>query len=115
MAVTLKLIEEAETHVMLALKGSLDMDGAWEIERDLMGHLSEAMRHLLIDMSAVDLLGSMGIRVFVRSASALARNQKKLVLFATRPFVDRALAVTGFKSAVPVVRTMKDAKAAIGV
>jgi anti-sigma B factor antagonist len=111
----LKLIEEAETHTTIALGGKLDMDGSWEMERDLMDYVSADMRHLLIDLSGVDFLGSMGIRVFVRSASALMRKQKKLVLFAAQAPVEKTLKVSGFTSAVPVVPTLKDALAAIGV
>lgn len=114
MAAKLKSIEEAETHTTLALEGSLDMAGSWQIEGELIDYISVAMRHVLIDMSAVDFLGSMGIRVLVRSASALQREHKKLVLFAAQPPVEKTLAVTGFTSAIPLVRTLQDAKMAIG-
>ena len=114
MTVKLKTVEEAETYTTIALAGSLDMAGAWEIERDLIDYISGAMCHLLIDMSAVDLLGSMGIRVLVRSASSLQRERKKLVLFAAQPMVEKTLNVTGFNSAIPVVPTLNDAKTAIG-
>jgi anti-sigma B factor antagonist len=115
MAVNLKLIEGADTHTTLAMRGKLDMEGAWEIERDLMDYLSGDMRHLLIDLSGIDFLGSTGIRVFVRSGSALMRKQKKLILFAAQPLVEKTLKVSGFAAAVPVVSTLQDAKAAIGV
>jgi stage II sporulation protein AA (anti-sigma F factor antagonist) len=115
MSVDLKPIEEAETHTTLALKGNLDMAGAWEIERMLFDYISVDMRHMLVDMSAVEFLGSMGIRVFVRSASALQRAKKKLVLFAAQPLVEKTLTVSGFTSVIPLVPTLKDAKAAIGV
>jgi len=115
MPINLKPIEEVETHATLALQGSLDMAGAWEIERELIDYISGDMPHLLIDMSAVDFLGSMGIRVLVRSASALQRNKKKLILYAAQPSVEKTLTVTGFTSAIPLVRTLKDAKSAIGV
>lgn len=113
MAVNLKAIEETETHATLAMKGSLDMAGAWEIERDLLDYVAMDVRHLLIDMSAVDFLGSMGIRVFVRSASALLRKQKKLVLFAAQAPVEKTLTVSGFTSAIPVVRNLEEAMAVI--
>ena len=115
MSVKLKCIEKTDTHITIALVGNLDMEGAWDIERELMDYVSSDLRHLLVDMTAVEFLGSMGIRVFVRSASALQRKQKKLILFAAQPMVEKTLTVSGFTSAIPVVRSLKDAEAAIGV
>lgn len=113
MAVKLKTIEKAESYTTLALVGSLDMAGSWDVERELIDYISVEMSHVLIDMAAVDFLGSMGIRVLVRSASALKREKKKLVLFAAQPQVEKTLKVTGFTAAVPVVGTLEDAKMAI--
>jgi len=91
------------------------MEGSWEIERSLLEYTSGDLRHLLLDLSAVNFLGSMAIRVFVRTGSALTRKQKKLVLFAAQPPVAKTLEVSGFTSAIPLVRTLEEAKAAIGV
>jgi len=63
----------------------------------------------------VDFLGSMGIRVFVSTAKALLREQKKLVLFGAQPPIEKTLAMAGFSSVIPVVATLEDAKAAIGL
>jgi anti-sigma B factor antagonist len=115
MPAEVKPIEEVETHATLALKGNVDMAGAWEIESQLIAHTVEQLRHLLVDMSAVDFLGSSGIRVFIRLANSLTRRQKKLVLFAAQPTVEHTLALVGFSSVIPVVPTLNDAKAAIGV
>lgn len=115
MAAKLKKIEEGNAHTIVGMEGSLDMAGSWDIERELIDYISVDMRDILIDMSAVDFLGSMGIRVLVRSASALQREKKKLILFAAQPSVENTLRVTGFSSAIPVVRNLEDAKAAIAV
>jgi hypothetical protein len=69
---------------------------------------------LLLDMSAVDFLGSSAPRVFVRSASSLMRKQKKLILFVAQPPVEKTHVVSGFVSAIPLVQTLDEAKAAIG-
>jgi anti-sigma B factor antagonist len=115
MQADLKPIEEAEAYTTIALEGSIDMAGAWDIESKFLDYTSAQRRHVLVDMSAVDFLGSMGIRVFVRAAKALMREQKKLVLYATQPSVENTLALAGFMSVIPVVRTLEDAKAKIGM
>ena len=91
------------------------MDGSWEIERSLLDYTSVDMRHLLIDMSGVEFLGSMAIRVFVRTGSALMRKQKKLVLFAAQPPVGKTLQVSGFTAAIPLVQSLEEARTMIGV
>jgi anti-anti-sigma factor len=115
MSADLKPIEEAETYITIAMKGSIDMAGSWDIESKFIDYTAAQMRHVLVDMSAVEFLGSMGIRVFVRAAKALMREQKKLVLFAAQPPVENTLKLAGFMSVIPVARTLADAKAAIGV
>jgi anti-sigma B factor antagonist len=115
MLAELKPVELAETHTVAALSGSIDMVGVREIEDPFNQYVVARKRHALIDMSAVDFLGSMGIRVFVGAAKALLRDQKKLILFAASPSIEKTFRLTGFTSFVPVVPTLKEAKANIGV
>lgn len=108
-------IELADTHTILALSGSIDMLGAGAIEKDFLGYTADRKRDALIDMSAVDYLGSMGIRVFLSAAKVLGREQKKLVLFAAQPSIEQTLVISGFTGFIPVVPTLAEAKAKIGV
>lgn len=109
----LKPIEQADTHTIVALAGSLDVVGAGEIETKFIGYTAARKKHALVDLSGVNFLGSMGIRVFVSAAKALLREQKKLVLFAARASIEKTLALAGFTSVVHVVPTLDDAKAKI--
>ena len=112
MSVQLKTLEETKTHATLALGGRLDASGAWEIERDTRDYFV-GTRHLLIDISGVEFLGSTGIRVFVRLATELLRAQRKLVLFGAQPSIEKTLSMSGITSAIPVVQTLKDAMTTI--
>jgi anti-anti-sigma factor len=115
MQAELKPVELAETHTTVALSGSIDMVGIGEIENTFIDYTVARKKHALVDMSAVDFLGSMGIRVFVSTAKALLRDQKKLVLFAAQPSIEKTLMISGFTSIVQVVPSLEDAKAMIGV
>lgn len=110
-----KPIDLAETHTVAALSGSIDMAGVEEIENDFVGCVVARRKHALIDMSAVDFLGSMGIRVFISAAKALLKDQKKLVLFAASPSIEETFSLTGFTKFVPVAPTLEQAKAMVGV
>ncbi len=115
MSAELNLIEEAETHTTIALTGSMDVVGAGAIENKFIGYTVARKKHALVDMSGVEFLGSMGIRVFVSTAKALLRDQKKLVLFAAKPPIEKTLIMSGFNSVVPVVATLADAKGKLGL
>src|SRR6188768_1926768 len=115
MQADLKLIEEADAQTTVALSGSLDVVGAAAIESRFMAYTVARKQHALIDMSAVDFLGSMGIRVFVSTAKALLREQKKLVLFAAPPPIEKTLRMSGFSSVVHVVPTLQDALGKVGL
>jgi anti-anti-sigma factor len=115
MPADLKLIEEADTHTAVALSGSLDLAGAGAIENDFIDYTAARKRHALVDMSAVDFLGSTGIRIFLSVAKALLREQKKLVLFASQTSIEKTLMLCGFTSIVLMVPTLEDAKAKIGL
>jgi anti-sigma B factor antagonist len=115
MQAELNVIEHAETHTIIALKGSMDVVGAGAIENRFLGHTAARKLHSLVDMTGVDFLGSMGIRVFVSAAKALLREQKKLVLFGAQPSIEKTLTMSGFTSVVPVVPTLESAKAKIGL
>ena len=91
------------------------MLGAGDIEASFINYTVNRKKDTLVDMSAVDFLGSMGIRVFVSAAKALFRDQKKLVLFAALPSIEKTLSLSGFTAFIPVASTAKDAKALIGV
>jgi len=115
MLADLKPIEQADTYTLVALSGSVDMAGVGEIEDDFIEYILGRKRHALVDMSGVDFLGSMGIRVFVNAAKSLLREQKKLVLFAASPSIEKTLKLTGFTAFVQLVPTLEEAKAKIGI
>jgi anti-anti-sigma factor len=108
-------IEQAETHTTVAIKGSMDVVGAGAIENKFIGYTVARKRHALVDMSGVDFLGSMGIRVFVSTAKSLSREGMKLILFGAQPAVEKTLMMSGFSGVVPVVTTLTEARAKIGL
>jgi anti-anti-sigma factor len=77
----LKAAETADDYIHLILIGRLDVDGAGAIEHQIAAHAAARRHHLLVDMSGVSFLGSMGLRVLLVAAKALSRDGKILVLF----------------------------------
>ena len=115
MQAELKPGELADTHTVIAISGSLDMLGAEYIEPEFIANTVDRKRHALVDLSAVDFLGSMGIRLFLSAAKGLLRDQKRLVLFGANPSVQRTLEVAGFTSIIAMVPTLDAARGKIGL
>ena len=77
----LKVAETADDYTHMILIGRLDVDGASAIEREFMAYTTARRHHLLVDMSGVSFLGSMGLRLLLVAGKALSHESKILVLF----------------------------------
>jgi hypothetical protein len=65
-------------------------------------------RDTVVNMSAVQFLGSTGIRVFVSAARALKRENKKLVLCGVQPPIEKALRLSGFDTIVELFPSLDE-------
>ena len=85
-----------------SLSGRLDIDGALAIDGDF-NKLAEASKNLLIDMSDVTFLASLGIRTLVTAAKAVSNNGGKLVLLSPQPSVERVLRESRVDTVLPII------------
>ena len=102
-----------EDYTHLALIGRLDIIGVGEIENKFIGYTASRKKSAVVDLSGVSFLGSMGLRVFLSAAKALALDKKKLVLFAAPPLVKDVLSSSGIDEVIPVEDTLEAALAKI--
>ena len=86
----------------VALIGRLDIEGVNAIELPLTVSTVSPRRPAMIDMSAVEFLGSLGIGLLVRCAVSLQRSGARLVLFGCQPLVRKSLEVTKLTSVLPL-------------
>lgn len=94
----------------VALVGKLDIDGAAAIERRL-ADLASAKGNIVIDMSKVAFIASIGLRHLVMTAKAVARNAGKMLLLDPNPLVTEVLQVSGLQGILPIVRSEQEALA----
>ena len=87
----MQVIERTDELTQVKLVGSLDIGGVEQIDIKFQGVVASARQHTLVDMSEVDFISSLGMRIFVESAKALKRTEHKLVLFDLTPNVKLAL------------------------
>jgi len=87
----------------IRLTGRLDMKGTGEIELRFTGLTSTDAKRVLVDMSQVEFLASIGMRLLVSCAKANAARGGKMVLFGTTAMVREALETAGIDTLIPVL------------
>jgi anti-anti-sigma factor len=98
----------------IALVGRLDIVGAEAIALPL-ATLAGAKQNLIIDMSGVNFLASIGIRHLVSAAKALSRRGGRLVLLNPTDMVSEVLTTSGLSNLLPMVPSESEAIAALGL
>jgi anti-sigma B factor antagonist len=107
------LIEQlGPTLTKAAPVGRWDVVGAAAIDLRLSA-LAGSGRSLIIDMTQVSFLSSMGIRAIVMSAKAVALRNARLVLMSPDRSVELVLASTGIETLAPICHGLDAALAAI--
>lgn len=96
----------------VVLRGSLDVAGAAEADGPL-ADVSAANDKVIVDMTAVEFLASVGIRILVRSAKSIAGRGGKFAIFGTNETAKRVMWTTGLDSIITMVDSEADAVAAV--
>ena len=95
------------------LTGKLDIAGAEVIALPL-ATLAGAKRGVIVDMSGVSFVSSIGIRHLVSAAKALSRRNGRLVLLSPTTLVAEVLTTSGVTELLPIVHSDSEAVAALG-
>src|SRR5262249_47399914 len=106
--------EDGATTAKVALTGRLDIAGADVVALPL-ATLAGAKQGIVVDMSGVTFIASIGIRHLVSAAKALSRRGGRLVLLNPSPLLAEALTTSGVTALLPIVRSDSEAAAALGV
>jgi anti-sigma B factor antagonist len=98
----MQVTDDADGIVNVALIGRLDTPGVDRVELRLTATLVPRGARAIVDLSRVDFIGSMGIRMFISVARALARRQGKMVLYAPQPLVQQVFDTVALSEIIPV-------------
>ncbi len=98
----IKAIQLEETYTHIALIGKMDVGGVGEIENKFLGYTAARKKNTVVDLSGVNFLGSMGIRIFLDAAKSLAREKKQLILLNPQPLVGEVLEASGIGDLVSI-------------
>ena len=98
----------------ISLSGRLDTVGSEEIAKELASLAASAARGVVVDLSQVTFLSSMGIRALIAAAKARQANGGRMVLLVDgSDTVERTLEATGIDELIPVFDDMEDAEKAV--
>lgn len=86
----------------IALRGRLDLQGAGAIQQEFAAHTGDTQRSLVVDLSEVSFLASIGMRMLLEGAKALRRTEHRLVLLRPQQNVKQALEVAGLAGILPI-------------
>ena len=95
---------------LIKLKGKLDIIGTGEIETKFAGYCGGENVRVVVDLSEVDFIASIGIRLLTLTAKSAGSRGGKMVLLNPAPDVDHVLDVTGIPSVIPVYSQMESAE-----
>lgn len=107
------VIEIAPDTNRVALRGRLDAAAAEKIDLRFTAAVATAPRHALIDMTALEFMGSLGVRMLISVARVLQRRGLKMVIFGANPLVEELIAVVALDELIPVMATEAEARAAL--
>ncbi len=95
---------------LIILKGRMDIAGTQEIDTRLTIATASETANIIIDLSDVEFMASIGIGVMVRAANALLRRKGKMVFLNPQPIVQTALESTQIIQVIPIVRDIETAR-----
>lgn len=99
---------------VLTLNGRLDVEGTQEIEQKFAFATTVKAANLVVDLSGVSFLASIGIRLLITSARGQSSRGGKLVLAAPQPLVHKVIETAGIDQLITVFADVEAARASFG-
>jgi anti-anti-sigma factor len=94
----------------LTISGRMDINGTLKVD-PVFVKAAEERSNLIVDMTDVSFLASLGIRTLVMSCKTLAAKGGNLVLVGLQPGVEKVLRTSGLHTMIPTAADMEAAEA----
>jgi anti-sigma B factor antagonist len=95
------------------LAGRLDSASIKDVDLRLSALTAESKASILVDLSQVSFLASIGIRTLLTTARLLRQRGGKMALLNPQSLVEEVLKVTGIESIIPIFHDLDAASAAL--
>jgi len=107
-------MKEGEIEI-ITVNGRLDAATAPVADKVVKKILEGDCSRMLFDFSALDYLGSGGLRVILAAIKELRRKEGQVVLCSLPNFVKEIFEVSGFNSMVPIAKSLESGIEQLGV
>ncbi|HZM20799.1 MAG TPA: STAS domain-containing protein [Anaerolineales bacterium] len=94
----------------IKLTGRLDIIGTGEIETKFAGYSAGEKIRVIVDLSEVDFLSSIGIRLLMLTAKSVTSRGGKIVILSPIPDVQNVLEIAGIPSIIPIYSHLESAE-----
>jgi anti-sigma B factor antagonist len=97
--------------ILVGLEGRFDIEGAQSIEDQFTFTTATKARRVVVDLSGVDFMASIGIRTLFTAARAQSNRGGRVVLAAPTEMVRKVLVTAGVDQVIPLFDSVADALA----
>ncbi|MDX1412099.1 MAG: STAS domain-containing protein [Nitrospirales bacterium] len=94
--------EKKEGVVILSLNGRLDALTAKGLEKKFFSLLESQEKHFAINFCQLDYISSGGLRVLLKAAKVLKKDNGKIVLYALKDPIKEIFEIAGFVTLFPI-------------
>jgi anti-sigma B factor antagonist len=98
---------------LIKLIGRLDIIGTGEIETKFAGYSAGEKVYVIVDLSEVDFLSSIGIRLLMLTAKSVASRGGKILILRPIPEVHNVLDIAGIPGIIPIYSHLESAETAL--
>jgi anti-sigma B factor antagonist len=98
---------------LIKLVGDLDIIGVGKIETQFTGYCAGENTRVVVDLSEVEFLASIGIRLLTLNAKSMLSRSGRMVLLSPTPDVRSVLEITGIPAIIPIYDGLESAEAVL--
>ena len=96
--------------ILIKLIGRLDIIGTGEIETKFTGYCAGEKVRVIVELSEVDFLASIGIRLFTLTAKSVVSRGGRMVILDPISEVQDVLEITGIPAIIPIYSHLESAE-----
>ena len=100
---------ESGTVVVVTPQGRFDTNGSPEVERVLNDHIVQGAKQIVLDLSRIEYISSIGLRVILKTVMAMNRTGGKVVLCGGNDHSRTVLQLSGVMNMNLYVATLDEA------
>ena len=97
---------------LVAVTGRMDVPGALKAD-PAFAEIARGSNRLIVDLSRLDFLASLGIRTLVTTCKTLRAKDGSMVLLSPQPSIEKTLRSSGIDTIIPLVKDRAAAEASV--